>query len=170
MGELIPTLFAAVGSMFGITLKYLSPNRGSRAFRNILRHASLLDSLPVEARSELRKLITLETNQYASRKLISLEAKLNPSGMSKSSLRKLKRSQRKLDGGNLAVLILVAALTSGVVYGLSLGAIGLGSWGTPLGVIVWIVTYLVAVFGVLLSFAGVSQLYNYPAESAKRKE
>lgn len=81
--------------------------------------------------------------------------------------REMHRLTRKLNGGNVAALILVALVGGGVVYGLVSAAVAFAD--RP--VIFWlfiVVAVLVGLFAIALAAAGLGTLYEPPREKGQK--
>ena len=132
-GLMAPILLGIVGPL-------MQRDAGGRELRRIRRHAHLRSLLSdgSEAASKLDDLLALETERYASR--ISL------------------RIGRKIDGGNLAAIIVVSLIGGGISFGLVTWAQALsGGWAWLL----WIVFGAWTLFVLLLVLVGgLSSLYK----------
>lgn len=106
-----------------------------RPLRSLKRHAKLLADLPEGAKEPIVELLATEARIYANRTL--------------------RRSQRKLNGSNLAALIVVGLFTAGIIYGGSILALQLSWWW-------WIPTAGIGLFLILLVSFGFKDFWTYP--------
>jgi hypothetical protein len=122
-----PALLGVLGRVF-----FTDPRR----LREIKRHAQLIKELPDSAKSAIEELVAAETRDYADRTL--------------------RRSQRKLNGGNLGALIVVGLFTAGIIYVGVLLALSVSPWW-------WIPTGLIGAFLLALTSAGFGKnFWTYP--------
>jgi hypothetical protein len=91
-GLLAPIVTGVVLPLMGLKKEPRDPS----AVRSMSRHAKLYEALPEESREPIRKLLEFEAANYA-RTL-------------------MRKGTRKLNGGNLAAVIVVAVLTGVVEY------------------------------------------------------
>lgn len=132
---LVTTLGPTLLGIFG-RLLFTDP----RPLRSIKRHAKLLEELPDEAKPPIIGLLVTETTSYAGKTI--------------------RRSQRTLNGSNLAALIIVGLIAAGVIYGGAILAVQL-SW------LWWIPTAAIGLFLILLlTIGGFSDFWKYPDEGA----
>lgn len=137
MSAILGTILAAVGpALLGILGRaaFADP----RPLRSMKRHSKLLETLPDAAKEPIEKLLTAEATVYASRRL--------------------RRSQRKVNGSNLGGLITFIILS------------GLLMWGgiqlaTAVSSLWWIAVVIVAVFTLLIGLFGFSkEFWTYPED------
>ena len=131
---------AIIAPTFTLAGRFLFDRRDPSAFRRMKRHSELWGLLPTEAKPHMEKLIVAETKRYADRRV--------------------KRSERTLNGATLAALIFVGLATALLTWPLVL--LALVFWPA------WIAAALVALFGVLLMIAGTGQLYTYPGDEPRK--
>ncbi|GAB3621148.1 hypothetical protein GCM10027417_24090 [Glutamicibacter endophyticus] len=136
MEEYIKWATAVVIPLLGLIIKYRSDNQDPGAVRRMKRHAQLATELPEESKKHLEELLDVESGLYAERMK--------------------RRAQRKLKGGTLGAVILVALVFGGALFGLSAWAF-IWPWA-------WIFVGVTGFFCVLFLVAGAMQLYEYPQD------
>jgi hypothetical protein len=111
----------------------------ARLLRKIERDAALAEKLPPDARQVMDILLQFEVGQHASRRM--------------------RQASRQISWASIAAIVIVAAVTVLVCWGLAYLAVTFG-WGW------WIPFGGVALFGLLLSLSGAGQLFKYPDDDA----
>ncbi|MGO4615861.1 hypothetical protein AB4305_15950 [Nocardia sp. 2YAB30] len=136
---LITTLGTAViAPLFALLTKLLFAERDTGRTKTIKRLARLIEAVPEDQRSLLKRLLDSEIERY--------------------TRHQMRRSSRRLNGGNLFALIFFGAITSLLAWGGILLAINVNGW------VFGILTAIVLVFGVFMTITSGTLLYEYPGD------
>ncbi|MCD2134735.1 hypothetical protein LQ424_23260 [Rhodococcus qingshengii] len=109
--------------------------RDESQVQRIKRFIDLLDQIPDDAKPPLDELIKREVASFAEKQT--------------------RRSTRKLNGPNMAALVIVGSITAFFVWGCTSLALNVhGAW--------WVGTALFGALGLAFMGVGVGQLYKYP--------
>ncbi|MHA6739404.1 hypothetical protein [Rhodococcus erythropolis] len=121
-------------AMLTFVARFRRDARDESQVQRIRRFIELLDQIPDDAKAPLQELVRREVASFAEKQT--------------------RRSTRKLNGPNMAALIIVGAITAFFVWGCTSLALNThGAW--------WVGTVLFGTVGLVFMGAGVGQLYKY---------